>query len=74
MQVSGVRLPRSDEAAHGHGSQADDAAADAGVGIVVRGFEVVDVLRHFAGIDGPAAGLVNLLRSASKMATASKAE
>ena len=62
LLVSGLVSPRTTRLPNGNRSQADDAAADARLGIVVGGFEVVDVLRQFLRILAPEAGLVGFVQ------------
>ena len=62
LLVSGLVSPRTHQAADGHGSKAHHAAADAGFRIVIRGFEVVDVLRQFLRVFVPVAGLIDLVQ------------
>ena len=50
------------QAADGHRSQAHHAPSNPARRIVIRGFEIVDVLRHLLGIDVPVACLVHVVQ------------
>src|SRR4051812_27937468 len=56
------RFSAKHHATDGHGTEANDATADSGAAVVVRGAKVVDVLRHFPRIERPTAGRVDLLQ------------
>ena len=62
LLVSGLVSPRTTRLPIGTVPRRTHAAADAGVRIVVRGLEVVDILRQLLRIVIPKAGLIDLVQ------------